>query len=532
MEWWTHLWLNEGFATFMGYLCTDYIYPDWKIWERFIASGILGAMELDSLDSSHPVEVPVGHPSETDEIFDAISYNKGCAIIRMVHSWISDQHFRSGMKNYLEKYSYSNAQTESLWQELGAVSGLPVESVMAGWTKQIGFPLIQVRIQSWSGNSCKLSLRQSKFSAKSTSEGDQSFSWSVPISISTSAETTQSFLLESGEMEVTLDLPESGWVKINPQFINWQLVNYDKQLLDKLTQNMQQLSTLDRLTLVFEVYTLAKTGIISICDFLQLLNGFKQETNLSVWTSIADSLRDIGRITEELSLADSYHKYQVFVEKLMQQAAGTVGISKQLNEDPNRTLLRSLFYSMMSKAGSESYLNHSVEQVHLYLENSNQSLDKDLKSIMISNYLTKQSSAPGQALDKIFKMHAEAEMTEEKNAIERSFGGISITEIDKVIEYILSPAVRNQDKSDAFLSLAAAGKLKREAVLNLTFSKIEKFKKLFDGVQIGRYLKILLNLFSTRSEYNKIRDFFELNAIPNADRSIRQGTGIQLFSNQ
>ena len=28
------------------------------------------------MNSSHPIEIPVGHPSEVDEIFDAISYAK------------------------------------------------------------------------------------------------------------------------------------------------------------------------------------------------------------------------------------------------------------------------------------------------------------------------------------------------------------------------------------------------------------------------------------------------------------------------
>ena len=35
-------------------------------------------------------QVPVGHPAEVDEIFDAISYSKGASVIRMLHSWIGD----------------------------------------------------------------------------------------------------------------------------------------------------------------------------------------------------------------------------------------------------------------------------------------------------------------------------------------------------------------------------------------------------------------------------------------------------------
>jgi len=83
MEWWTHLWLNEGFASFMEYLCTDAIFPEWRIWEQFVSHDMFGAMNLDALDSSHPIEVEVGHPSEVDEIFDQISYSKVIISIKL-----------------------------------------------------------------------------------------------------------------------------------------------------------------------------------------------------------------------------------------------------------------------------------------------------------------------------------------------------------------------------------------------------------------------------------------------------------------
>ena len=70
---------KEGFATFMEYLCIDAVYPEWQIFDEFIGSAFYNALNLDAMDSSHPIEVPVGHPSEIDEIFDAISYCKGAS---------------------------------------------------------------------------------------------------------------------------------------------------------------------------------------------------------------------------------------------------------------------------------------------------------------------------------------------------------------------------------------------------------------------------------------------------------------------
>lgn len=115
-EWWTHLWLNEGFASWIEYLCVDHCFPEYDIWTQFVSADYTRALDLDALDSSHPIEVRysflihgrfgchqthltfccvfqvnVGHPSEVDEIFDAISYSKGASVIRMLHNYIGDE---------------------------------------------------------------------------------------------------------------------------------------------------------------------------------------------------------------------------------------------------------------------------------------------------------------------------------------------------------------------------------------------------------------------------------------------------------
>ncbi|EPS63116.1 hypothetical protein M569_11670, partial [Genlisea aurea] len=56
MEWWTHLWLNEGFATWVSYLACDSLFPDWKIWTQFLDESTEG-LRLDGLAESHPIEV-------------------------------------------------------------------------------------------------------------------------------------------------------------------------------------------------------------------------------------------------------------------------------------------------------------------------------------------------------------------------------------------------------------------------------------------------------------------------------------------
>ena len=62
MDWWTHLWLNEGFASYIPYLAVHHLFPEWDIWTQFVYADLNRALELDSMVNTHPVEVPVNHP--------------------------------------------------------------------------------------------------------------------------------------------------------------------------------------------------------------------------------------------------------------------------------------------------------------------------------------------------------------------------------------------------------------------------------------------------------------------------------------
>lgn len=83
---------------------------------------------MDCLKNSHPIEVPVGHPSEIDEIFDDISYNKGASVIRMLHRYIGDDDFRKGMNIYLTRHQVNLLSLESLFYKCNFNSFVDIES--------------------------------------------------------------------------------------------------------------------------------------------------------------------------------------------------------------------------------------------------------------------------------------------------------------------------------------------------------------------------------------------------------------------
>jgi aminopeptidase 2 len=141
MDWWNDLWLNEGFATWVGWYATDHIFPEWNVWSVFLDTEHHRGLGLDELKSSHAIQVTVNNPSEIVQIFDAISYAKGASIIRMLCSYLGDEAFLNGVRNYLEKYKYDNAVTKDLWNELSQSASQDVQALMNEWTASVGVSL-------------------------------------------------------------------------------------------------------------------------------------------------------------------------------------------------------------------------------------------------------------------------------------------------------------------------------------------------------------------------------------------------------
>ena len=99
---------------------------------------------MDASEHSHPVEVPLKDPSEISQVFDKITYCKGASVIYMLHQFIGPDHFRNGIRDYIQNFSYGNADTEDLWQCMTKASGIEVGNLMNSWIREMGFPVIKI----------------------------------------------------------------------------------------------------------------------------------------------------------------------------------------------------------------------------------------------------------------------------------------------------------------------------------------------------------------------------------------------------
>ncbi len=168
MRWWNGLWLNESFATFMENLSLSHWKPEWHIWDEFGLSRA-AASRVDALRSTHPIESPVNHPDEAAELFDVISYEKGCSVLYQLHEFIGAENFRRGIAAYLKKHAYGNTETHDLWDALeescklaDPVHPIPVRKIMDAWVFTAGHPVVEVATADMAGF-VKLSQRPFQF---------------------------------------------------------------------------------------------------------------------------------------------------------------------------------------------------------------------------------------------------------------------------------------------------------------------------------------------------------------------------------
>ncbi len=176
LRWWEGAWLNEAFATFMEGKAVDERRPDWNRWLGFHADRKAWAYGTDHLQATRPIEFEVHAPSEVDEMFDAITYGKGSAVLRQMESFIGEPAFRTGVGNYLRKHAYGNTATSDLWKGLDQASEWPVGEIMDTWVYQKGHPQIDLDLSNGS-----LRVSQRRFFL--TPDETDATLWHVPISV-------------------------------------------------------------------------------------------------------------------------------------------------------------------------------------------------------------------------------------------------------------------------------------------------------------------------------------------------------------
>src|SRR5580692_8626946 len=346
MGWWVGIWLNEAFATFMETLCVDAFRPSWDRWVGF-ATSREAALAVDALHLTRPIEYPVGPPKEAEGMFDVLTYEKGCGVLRVLEQHIGPEVFRDGVRTYLKAHAYANTVTSDLWDALEDASGAPVRDVMDTFILQGGHPLVSLHDGA---------LSQQPFALGPVPPGATSSigkEWRVPVAVrALPAEGKPGTPVRNLVLDVQ---PEPiGEVTQGLAVVNaggWGIfrVGYETPHRTALAEHLSELTPLERANLLADSWATTLAGLTTLEDFLALSARLGDETEPAAWSPVGNAFA----LTKRITPAEDEEALHQAVRALIGPTHRRLGFDAIAGESDRVPTLRALAINLMGTVGAD-----------------------------------------------------------------------------------------------------------------------------------------------------------------------------------
>ncbi len=339
MAWWDNLWLNEGFASWMGTKCTAHFNPQWEVWlrrnlprdpTRRVGIAKEQAMEGDARSTTHPIQQRIATEAEANSAFDDITYKKGQSFLRMLESFLGEDVFRDGIRRYIGAHKYSNTTTADLWNALSEASKKPVGEIAAGWTEQPGFPVVKVKRDPGG----KVSLTQERFTVNF--KDAPPLEWEIPLTYSVIGEAPATFLM-TRKTDKLENIPVDRALKLNVNGAGNYRVEYDAPSWTLLLQALPKLSVEDRVNLLSDAWALVQADRAPVSLYFGLVEKLPASTDIAEREQIINVLDFINR----LFVGNQQHeKFQRYARLLLRPTFEMLGWEPKEGEPTTAANLR------------------------------------------------------------------------------------------------------------------------------------------------------------------------------------------------
>ena len=507
MKWWNDLWLNESFASWMSYLAVDHLFPEWKVWSRFIVEDQALGLNQDSLENTHPIEVKIGSPDEIRTVFDAISYDKGASVITMLHDYLGPDVFRDGIRLYLSKNTYSNTDTSDLWSALEEVSSKPVSQFMNKWTTTPGYPLIRFRVGESSAR-----IEQNRFFLNPKANINNS-TWPIPLFSDIQfgkndplKHRSLNLLLRSQPTSLLINKGRRGFYRV---------IYDDQTMADILGEEfLSSVDEIDRYALISDAFEASKAGYMSASSALYMLESFFNETNVIVWEAIAASL---GAIRLVMNDDDVREKAKPFIRALVDSQLKRLGMQAKSSDNHFDKLLRPIILGMAASADEPSVIKH-IDR--LFNGPKRSSIDPDLRGVV---YTSIARHGDEKEFKELVRMHNSTDSSEEKMKLIAAITNFKQSElINKALKLIKTDNVRSQDVgywiAYSFLNHYGRDQAWKWFKDNWDFIT----KALGEDLSFYRMPMYVARSYSSIEFLKEFNDFFKDKMDPAFDRPIKQ----------
>ncbi len=356
MSWWDDLWLNEGFASWMATKATTALHPEWDP-ELGTVSGREAAINLDSVSSTHPVVQRISTVEQISQAFDAITYQKGEAVITMLEDYVGEDGWRRGVQDYIRTHRLGNTQTDDLWRAVEKAAGKPVTAIAHDFTLQPGVPLIRVESAACRGGTSQIALRQGEFSRDR--QGQAAKAWRVPVIASSIGGGEVRSLVTGGSG--TLSVPGCNPVVVNSGQTGYYRTLYSPELLDRLTDSFARLKPIDQIGLLADNWGLGLAGYQSAAEALDMVDAVPANANPQVWSRAAAILSNVHGLYE----GDPAHQAMLsrYAARKLSPVLARIGWTPKAGEAPTVPVLRADLIKTLGEMGEAGVVGEANKRL-------------------------------------------------------------------------------------------------------------------------------------------------------------------------
>lgn len=299
MPWWDDLWLNESFATWMQSKITQQLHPEFNAdLERVVDTA--GAMKSDSLVSVRRIRQPILSNADIQTAFDGITYQKGAAVLNMFESYLGEEKFKQGVRNYINKHQYGNATANDLISSLAEQSGQAerFSKAVKSFIDQPGVPLLNTSLQQ-QGNKVFLNVKQTRYLPVG-SKGDANSLWGVPLcvryEVPNAASKVQCELIDQAEAKIELKgATIKSWYIPNADAAGYYQFSLPEQELARLTAAIAKLSNTEQLAYAYAISAAFNHGDINLLAVVDVAKKFAHSNSRQISTALFQQLSVIQR---------------------------------------------------------------------------------------------------------------------------------------------------------------------------------------------------------------------------------------------
>ena len=441
MEWWEDLWLNESFATWLACKIVDDWRPEWRSWVEFARDKQV-PFGVDALASTRPISSKVRTAAEAEEMFDALTYEKGASALQMLEQFLGEEVFRQGIRDYIKTHQHGNAPAADLWAALEKASGQPVSTIARDWFAKPGFPL--VTISAAGSDFHVLQIEQERFFADREAQEKDGAIWTIPLTLAFEDDRgVQRHRVLMADARSEVSLPARGkvrWVYGNAGEQGFYRTHYDQTLRHALTGSLKRLSSEERFGLLDNTWALAQKGMLPIGEFLDLVTRFRGDETRTVIEGLAGFLETLGN---RLVTEPDRPLLGRFIADFYEPLVGSLGWEARPHEGDEPKLARAAMLWTMGTLARPAELVREMEgRLERYWADP-ASLDPTLAAVVIRLCARMGGKA---RFDRYVERYRTAATPEDRERYLAAFGDFAEPSLTPaILALILTESIRGQD---------------------------------------------------------------------------------------